>query len=130
MGVASSTSMMSKNSKATSVTSTSFLVLLLSFHVSSNPLPSNIFFPDTVVCLTTTATPQDFILADPNCRVFWQCRWDGSTSVHTAVMGECSEGEVFRAWAVLKEFAERKERVFYLEPQTCEKIDEINWNPF
>ena len=29
-----------------------------------------------VVCLTTTATPQDFNLADPNnCRVFWQCRW-------------------------------------------------------
>ena len=23
-------------------------------------------------------------------------RWDGSTSVHTAVMGECLEGEVFR----------------------------------
>ena len=35
-----------------------------------------------------------------------------------------------RAWAVLKEFAERKERVFYLEPQTCETIHEINWNPF
>merc|ERR1711988_151151 len=94
--VASSTSMMSKNSKATSVTSTSFLVLLLSLHVSSIPLPSNIFFPDTVVCLTTTTTPQDFNLADPNnCRVFWQCRWDGSTSVHTAVMGECLESEVF-----------------------------------
>ena len=46
--VASSTSMMSKNSMATSVTSTSFLVLLLSSHVASNPLPSNIFFPDTV----------------------------------------------------------------------------------
>merc|ERR1712012_349133 len=93
--VASSTSMMAKYSMAASLTSTSILVLLLSSHVSSNPLPSNIFFPDTVVCLTT-ATPQDFILADPNnCRVFWQCRWDGSTSVHTAVMGECSEGEVF-----------------------------------
>merc|ERR1712200_98654 len=75
--VASSTSTMSKNSMAASLT-------------------SNIFFPDTVVCLTTTATPQDFILADPNnCRIFWQCRWDGSTSVHTAVMGECLEGEMF-----------------------------------
>lgn len=92
--VASSTSMMAKNSKATSVTSTSILVLLLSCQVSSNPLSSNIFFPDTVkryikwgnsflnaiknqvVCLTTTATPQDFNLADPNnCRIFWQCRW-------------------------------------------------------
>merc|ERR1712004_284638 len=75
MGAASSTSMMAKNSMAASLTSTSFLVLLLSSHVSSNPLPSNIFFPDTVVCLTTTATPQDFNLADPNnCRIFWQCR--------------------------------------------------------
>ena len=46
--VASSTSMMSKNSMAASLTSTSILVLLLSSHVSSNPLPSNIFFPDTV----------------------------------------------------------------------------------
>merc|ERR1711874_232488 len=91
----SSTSMMSKNSMATSLTSISIIVLLSS-HVASNPLPSNIFFPDTVVCLTTTATPQDFNLADPNnCRIFWQCRWDGSTSVHTAVMGECLEGEVF-----------------------------------
>ena len=35
-----------------------------------------------------------------------------------------------REWAVLKEFAERKERVFYLEPQTCETIHEINWNSF
>ena len=35
-----------------------------------------------------------------------------------------------RAWAVLKEFAERKERVFYLEPQTFETIHEINWNSF
>ena len=46
--VASSTSMMAKNSMAASLTSTSFLVLLLSSHVVSNPLPSNIFFPDTV----------------------------------------------------------------------------------
>merc|ERR1711953_218537 len=94
--VASSTSMMSKNSMATSLTSISIIVLLLSSHVASNPLPSNIFFPDTVVCLTTTATPQDFNLADPNnCRIFWQCRWDGSTSAHPAVIRESLEGEVF-----------------------------------
>ena len=73
-----------------------------------------------MVCLTSTATPQDFQLADPNnCTVFWHCRssllhistfkcfralnvsmlmvrWDGSTSLHTAVKGECSEGEIYR----------------------------------
>merc|ERR1712055_99331 len=71
--------------------------LLLLPQASSSPLPSNIIFPDTVVCLTSTATPQDFQLADPNnCTVFWHCRWDGSTSVHTAVKGECSEGETYR----------------------------------
>merc|ERR1712172_449566 len=71
--------------------------LLLRPQASSSPLPSNIIFPDTVVCLTSTATPQDFQLADPNnCTVFWHCRWDGSTSVHTAVKGECSEGETYR----------------------------------
>merc|ERR1711936_1216988 len=71
-------------------------ILLLGSQASSSPLPSNIIFPDTVVCLTSTAKPQDFQLADPNdCTVFWHCRWDGSTSLHTAVKGECSEGEIY-----------------------------------
>ena len=82
-----------------------------------------------VVCLTSTATPQDFQLADPNdCTVFWNCRsslplsplfnrnpcfralnvsmsmfrWDGSTSLHTAVKGECSEGEIYRYLLILE----------------------------
>ena len=29
-------------------------------------------------------------------------RWDGSTSLHTAVKGECSEGEIYRYLLILE----------------------------
>merc|ERR1711910_203850 len=81
---------------SSALTCVAISILLLGSQASSSPLPSNIIFPDTVVCLTSTAKPQDFQLADPNdCTVFWHCRWDGSTSLHTAVRRECSEGEIF-----------------------------------
>merc|ERR1711953_1568986 len=94
---------------SSALTCVAISILLLGSQASPSPLPSNIIFPDTVVCLTSTAKPQDFQLADPNdCTVFWHCRWDGSTSLHTAVKGECSEGEIYRGWAVSEEPAERK----------------------